>query len=824
MKKFSAILLLMVTLCTLSATPTQAQNYSVVGTVVDSLTLEGEPSATLRVLKQPQQQPADTIPVAMGVTDMQGRFQLAIKQQGSYQLVVTSVGRTPIVRPFSVSSSSPRAELGELLISEASEMLKGVEVVAQKPLVKMDVDELAYSVADDPDSKSSTLLDMLRKVPLVTVDGEDNIKVNGSSSFQIFVNGKPNPMLSANPSQTFKAIPANMVKSVSVITNPGAKYDAEGVGGVLNIVFIGGDEAMEGYSLNLMAIGGTRQQGGGFYAMVQKGRLTLSSSFNAIHVGVKDYESETLQEAADQSRIRAQSIASSHVQALFGNFDVTYEMDTLNTLSASVGLTNMPQQTRGWGSTHYLQPDGSSRFGYDTRLNNHAYNTAINGSLDYRHTFADNKAHTLDLAYHISTQPHKNRNASLFSIDGSADAAHEAGFEDWINTDRNNLQEHTFQADYAHPLGKGQTLETGAKYILRRGTSEVLYGEALTPQLDYRHESNIAALYSSYALQHKSFGLKAGLRYEYTDQQVNYFKGNGEDFSLNYDNLVPSLSLSYAPAMGQQLGAGYNMRISRPGIGYLNPFVNDQDPTHITYGNPGLSAEKAHNLNLNYSLFTGLLMINATLRHSFQSNSIEEMTWKEDNDVLYTTYGNIGKRRNTELNLFFNLNLGPLTRLTLNSATSYVHLQSPSTGYRNHGWQQSGMASLQQTLPWKLRLSGTYVGNSRTLTLQGQTSGINMHIFSLTKSFLKEDRMSVSVVAVNPFCKDLKIENITRGTDFSSSVTTHVPIRNFCISVNLRLGNLKPKQRAAKAGNDNLIDRRDPNDQMNGMMLQQGGN
>ena len=820
MKKISAILLLMVALSITSATQVQAQNYSVVGTVVDSLTLEGEPSATLRVLKQPQQQPADTVPVALGVTDMQGRFNLPLKRQGSYQLVVTSVGRTPIIRPFSVSSASPRADLGKLLISEASEMLKGVEVVAQKPLVKMDVDELAYSVADDPDSKTNTLLDMLRKVPLVTVDGEDNIKVNGSSSFQVFVNGKPNAMLSANPSQTFKAIPASMVKSVSVITNPGAKYDAEGVGGVLNIVFIGGDQSMEGYSLNLTAMGGTRQQGGGFYAMVQKGKLTLSSSFFGVHAGIKDCKNETLQERADGSGISSEGVATAHVQALFGNFDLSYEMDTLNTLSASVNITNMPQQTRGWSATRYLQPGGSPAFGYDTRLNNHAYNTAINGSLDYRHTFAGNKAHTLDLAYRISTQPRKNRNASLFSIDGSAEAAHEAGFEDWLNTDRNNLQEHTFQADYAHPLGKGQTLETGVKYILRRGTSKVLYGEALTPELDYRHESNIAALYGSYALQHKAFGLKAGLRYEYTDQQVNYFKGDGEDFGLNYDNLVPSLSLSYTPAMGQQLGAGYNMRISRPGIGYLNPFVNDQDPTHITYGNPGLSAEKAHNLNMSYNLFTSVVMLNATLRHSFQNNSIEELTRKEADGVLYTTYGNVGKRRSTELNLFINFNLSPKTRLTLNSATSYVHLQSASTGYRNHGWQQSGMASLQHTLPWNLRFSGTYMVNSRTLNLQGQSSGMTMHIFSLTKPFLKEERLNVSIVAVNPFCKDLKIENITRGADFTNSVTTHVPIRSFTLSVSLRLGNLKPKQRVAKAGNDDLIDRRDQNSEMNGMMIQ----
>ena len=114
--------------------------------------------------------------------------------------------------------------------------LDAVTVVASKPLVKMETDKMTYNVEQDADAKASTVLDMLRKVPMVTVDGQDNITVNGSSSFKVYVDGKPNPMFSANPSQIFKAMPATMVKNIEVITNPGAKYDAEGTGGVLNIV------------------------------------------------------------------------------------------------------------------------------------------------------------------------------------------------------------------------------------------------------------------------------------------------------------------------------------------------------------------------------------------------------------------------------------------------------------------------------------------------------------------------------------------------------------------------------------------------------------
>ena len=112
-----------------------------------------------------------------------------------------------------------------------SKDLDGVTVTRMRRLVKADADKLSYDVKNDEDAKASTVLDMLRKVPMVSVDGEDNITVNGSSSFKVYVDGKPNMMMSSAPSQVFKSMPASMVKSIEVVTNPGAKYDAEGGAG-----------------------------------------------------------------------------------------------------------------------------------------------------------------------------------------------------------------------------------------------------------------------------------------------------------------------------------------------------------------------------------------------------------------------------------------------------------------------------------------------------------------------------------------------------------------------------------------------------------------
>lgn len=202
--------------------------FSVKGVLVDSLSNEGEPYSTIRISLKSN--PAK--PVKLAVTDTNGKFSERLVSPGTYLISFSSVGKRTVQKEFTVSDTKKVADLGHIQMAEATEMLKGVEVVAQKPLVKAEIDKVTYSIEDDPDSKTNSTLEMLRKVPLVTVDGEDKIQVNGSSNFKVHVNGKPNNMMSNNPTEVLKSLPANSVKSIEVITDPGAKYDAEGVGGI----------------------------------------------------------------------------------------------------------------------------------------------------------------------------------------------------------------------------------------------------------------------------------------------------------------------------------------------------------------------------------------------------------------------------------------------------------------------------------------------------------------------------------------------------------------------------------------------------------------
>ena len=215
----------------LSAALTLSAQTTVKGVVLDSLTRTGEPAAILQFFKagSPEQ------PVAYTTTSEDGTFSKDLEGIGMYELLFNNMGRKPRTVAFRLDGQGI-LDLGEILIEDDIQTLKAGSVTAQKILVKMDVDKITYKVADDVDSKTSTVLEMLRKVPMVSVDGQDNITVNGSSSFLVYVDGKPNPMISANPSQILKLMPASAVKDIEVITNPGARYDAEGVGGVLNLI------------------------------------------------------------------------------------------------------------------------------------------------------------------------------------------------------------------------------------------------------------------------------------------------------------------------------------------------------------------------------------------------------------------------------------------------------------------------------------------------------------------------------------------------------------------------------------------------------------
>ena len=370
---------------TLSAV-VMAQKTTVSGVLMDKTLNEGEPFATVRVFKAGKSDK----PIAMFITDENGRFQQEVKGKGKFDIVFSSVGKEELRQSIELGKETP-LDLGTIFMKENETMLKGVEVVAQKPLVKMEVDKMSYNVAEDEDSKSNTVLDMLRKVPMVTVDGQDNITVNGSSSFKVYVDGMPNVMFSSNPSMVFKSMPASAVKSIEVMTNPGAKYDAEGAAGVLNIVMNKQNpqaaQSMNGYNGTVRASAGNKQLGGSLFLNGQQGKLSYSA--NVMTSYNKPGNTTTEMEQIQDNGVSQLMTSSNNVKTPFtmGSLSLGYQLDSMSVLNLTAQVNSMNMKSTGTSTTTMGGNAYGNGFSYGSTTDMKNSRTSFSGSIDYQRFF-----------------------------------------------------------------------------------------------------------------------------------------------------------------------------------------------------------------------------------------------------------------------------------------------------------------------------------------------------------------------------------------------------------------------------------------------------
>lgn len=795
---------------------------TVKGTVADSLTKEGEPYAIVRISQQGDSAHA----LKMMLTDKGGRFATTVRGCGGMTVTVSSMGRRPVVRDFTVMAGQAVVDLDTLLISNADNELRQVVVTAQKPLVKADIDKLTYNIEDDPDSKSNTVIEMLRKVPMVTVDGEDNIKVNGSSTFKVYVNGKPNKMMSDNPTEVLRSLPANSVKRIEVITNPGPKYDAEGVGGILNIITAG--SGPEGYTVTLRGDLRDTGAGGGLFGTVKKGRLTVSARYSYNHNDENPVDSRntrrTVGEAGPASSdLVTDAYAKNRADSHSGSMEASYEIDTLRLVSAELDFWEYDSRGNSSRSTAALSPvtaDELYRYRMDGR--DRGSRTSVDGGLDYQRTFAGVKDRMLTLSYRISLN--KRTSDSFCSYLDKVCAPDWQDFVGRMNDQRNDgretTTEHTLQADYTTPIGRAHTVEAGAKYIIRCNTSEndryerSAAGADLLPDAahssHYKHRNAIAAAYLGYGLKAGRWTARLGLRYEHTEQRVEYLLGRGDDFGKGFDDIVPSASLSCKLTETAGLRAGYNMRIYRPGIWFLNPYLDDSTPTYISQGNPDLTSEKSHSLNINFSSFTPKLGVNLSAAYSFTNNSIESVAQLVSDvtladkglqnptgkDVIYSTYRNIGRTRALDLTAFVNWSATPSTRVDANIYGRYSHLEDGQS-LRNHGWFTSVYGSIQQTLPKDWSVSAEVYYQTPWIGLQGHFNKWLSYGLRANKSFM-DKRLTLSAYVRNLFKKYMNVDWNEQSGNFYSDNRSRRQLFSVGVSVSYRIGELKAGVRKAE--------------------------
>lgn len=819
----SMALILMFALCA-KAQNTQ-HSYTITGVVADSVTHEGEPYATLTIAR------ADSAakPVKQALTDIKGRFSISSSGTGSYLLMVRSMGRKPMQRAYTVDATTRTIDLGTLLLQDGGNQLETVEVVAYKPLVKADVDKIAYSVEDDPEANTNTVIEMLKKVPMVTVDGQDNIRVNGNSSFKIYVNGKPNNMMTKNPKEVLKSMPASSIKKIEVITNPGPKYDAEGVGGILNIVTEG--KGPEGYNATFSGRANNSSYGGGLYATVKQGKLTMSVNYNASsNHSPKGYTYSDRSQIGTDGTVTSSTVTDGytkgHSQWQGGDVEASYEIDTLRLITGSFSLSKFTSKRDALNTAFSTVPaTGKRLYGYRSPSHSKENWDDYSASLDYQRSFSV-KDRLLTLSYRLESSPSTSDSRYLYTNREAAD-----DWQTFIDRMRDqrmdgdeNTMEHTFQIDYTTPFAKHHTWEAGVKYILRRNKSDNDRYNLGTDDKDetydsdnsshYRHHNDILAAYTGYGLTLDKWSARLGLRYEHTLQKVEYLLGRGTNFHKNFDDLVPSARLGYKFSDATNLSLGYKMRINRPGIWYLNPYLDDRIPDAISQGNPNLDTEKSHAVDLQFSSYNSKLTYTLTGTYRFVNNSIESVDRLVNDrdiaglpnptgkDVIYSSYANIGHIQYAGLMAYANWTPITNTRITLNGSVGYSHM-SDGQSLRNHGWCTNIDASLQQTFAKTWIFNASYYVQTPQPTLQGKDARYQWYNFSLSKSFM-DKRLTLTAYIINPFGKRyFCYRSETVADNFHTTASSSWCQLYYGVSVRFRIGKLKAQVKRAERSVEN---------------------
>lgn len=753
-------------------------------------------------------------PAVAGLTDSLGRFSATIDSLGTYRLFIEAAGESSVSsRQFSFSDAQPSVDLGDITL-EPVDQLNEVTVTAQRPLVTKKIDRIGYDVQADPDVLTLSTRDMLRNVPMVAVDGDGNITVKGSSNFKVFKNGRPNNSMSKNAKDILAAIPASMIKTIEVITEPGAKYDAEGIGAILNIVTLE-NTVIKGVlgNASLSYDPYNDRYGGSLWVTSQIDKVTFSLSGGVNRMSEKQTRNTTEQtltyNTGQVDKVSQTSANRGYVGWIGG--EGSWDLNKYNLFTLELQGFYYNVKPRGPGFSQRYGADGVLTDSYSTYLDYKKYAYLdFNGNFNYQLT-TERAGESLTASYAVSTTDQNIHKSTTFD-DVEGDLFQYSAIEGESDL---NFIEHTFQADWVRPFSKVHSLELGGKYILRRNVSndDTDYKDWMTSHTEFKHITDVGALYAQYTASLGKVNLRAGLRYEYSKLKAEYPDGSAESFSSEFNDFVPSASASWNISDVHSLTFNYASRINRPGISYLNPAVT-YTPTRVSQGNPDLESAFSNSFKLAYMFIKPKLNFNISASYSFNNDNIAATQYADANGIVYSSFDNIGKERQFSVSGFMQWTVTPKTRFMFNGSVTYKKHQQE--GYELGRWNAFIFARITQDLPWKLKLGvgGFYFGNdvADVYTFYRNASAIPVQWqLSLNRAFLKNDRLNVGINASCFIGNHYNVTevNIVQG-DYTGLSKTINNKKSVSLSISYRFGSLNAsvKKVAKSISNDDLVGRK----------------
>lgn len=786
------------------------------GKITDSVTKQPVDYATVSIYKA-----GSASPFNGAVSDPNGNFTISNLTPGEYRVGVDFIGyRKKMIDHVVISNNALNVSLGTIVIAPTQSQLKTVEIVGAAPVVENKIDKLVYNVANDLTSQGGVALDVLQKVPQVTVDIDGNVQLQGNANIKFLINGKPSSIFGASLTDALQSIPASQIKSIEVITSPGAKYDANGTGGIINIILK--ESKIQGINGSVNLSAGTRRENGSFNLNMRKGNFGVNAYFN----GNDQINTTTLSTIDGLSYNKARDTSTHLFQkgsnaftrggyrsGISFNWSITKKDELTASFgynhftNHSYGLTNQDQTKTGL-INNSIASDMTSLRNSDSRFSGKYFDYSVN----YKKTFKKENQE-LDILY---TSSYGTNSSNFFQqVDTLTGGRSSSGIKS-NNPGKDHQTE--ISIDYTQPISENFTIETGVKTQLENINNSIvtdtlskgIFVPNANQTYGFTYNRKVYAYYVSatFSLFNNFIDGKAGLRDEYTSTTAD-FPGTKIP---GYNVLAPSAVLSHKIDKTQSFKLSYTYRIERPDYRDLNPFYDISDPHNISTGNPNLSPEIGHNYELGYNKsFEKGANIYIGAFYRYNTNDIQSYTTHYDtltiggtkyNNVYLNQRYNIGTETTEGLSLFGSV---PITKkFNLRSNMMFADRISVNPGNPT----VSGFTyriNLNATYEFGNDLTAEIFGNynSSQRTIQGTRPAFAFYNMAVRKQFMNK-KMSIGLTAADPFNKYIDLTSTTSGNGFYQTNMRQVPFRSFGITLSYKFGKLEfKKEKEDNNNNDN---------------------
>ena len=740
-----------------------AQNIEIKGKVVEKVGKQPLAYSTVALLDTGSNKTITGV-----ITAENGTFRINTEANNFYVQISFMGFVSKTIKTFDANNG--KINLGTILLEEDAEQLGEVLVQAEVSSSQFKLDKRVFNVGKDLSTTGASALEVLNNVPSVNVDIEGAISLRGSTGVQVLINGKPSIL--TEDGGALGSITADMIDRVEVITNPSAKYDAEGTSGIINIV-IKKDErkGLNGaFSLNA---GVPDNNSFGLSLNRRSERFNL---FTQLGLGRRVYprDSENINENLENSTSILSEGRNLRVEKFYNiTLGTDYYINSNNVITLSGNFAYEIEDQPSDINFKALGSNNNIASEWNRRETTEATNPKWQYELVYKRDFEDHEDH--DLLLSATGNSFGKDLTSLFE-----DTTLSGDNRDNIQNTRTDYSDntYTFKLDYTKPFSEIWTMETGMQYVINDIGNDFevqdLVNGVFETDFDltnnFEFDQKVLGAYLIGGYEYENWGLKAGLRLEQTDLVTTLVNTNQSN-KQNYTNLFPSIHTSFKLSDAVSFQAGYSARINRPGMRSLNPFFSIRNNFNIRQGNPGLTPEFTDSYELTSIFDIGKTSLNFGVFHRYTTDVIERISVFQDN-VNTSMPENIGT--NSASGIEFNTKYSLAKWLTCNIDFNYNQFDRKGTfestvfDFNGSQWGSKLMAKFK--LPAKIDLEAVGNHQSKVKTVQGIRSANTFLDIGIRKKILKDKgviNLSIRDVFASRFFETFIEQDNSKAYSFS---------------------------------------------------------